>query len=643
MPASTPLDQWRLLVAVGVIAGDMRPRAISQFGQVSTADAERAIERGVDAGLVVDGTVPADSAAALIAEAPSEFVAEVHARIARHLIAQGPSRLIDALGHARAAGGEVEIEEIGELADQAGRMSLSIGDYASANQLFALADEAGAGEPPEVRAERLGEHAKALEGLGLVQEARDVLARAFDLADLAGSSTLAVDLAVAYAFPADWYAGDVRASAFLQRAAALRPDAERTIRLTAARAVVDMRIPIPAGVDHQLAWITRASVAQPDAESALAASSGLTADTRLLALLAWRTTHRAPRHLTMRREVSTEALDLAHRLRVPGRQVDAAVMLAVDSIESADRPQFDRALSVLRWVAERDGNRRLEWHACTVAAGIAFMDGDLEAASALRTKAREAGIAVNSPGWFGADLLFLAQEMLARNDLDTARAVLPAGDDAALSNPIGRAQIAHFWALLGDHDLAERHARISMRQVDEEASMLLHCTRIAATAMVLGLDDLMADVATLLAPYAHHVAVDSNVWWCDGPVSLTLAELAHARGDDDEAATHLQSAEPTALSMGDTRSLGRISTLRAAIDPRLLVGAGNRTGGGHGLTERELEVLRMIISGSSNPHIARALSYSPSTIRNDASSIYRKLGVRTRPEAAARAIALGLA
>lgn len=643
MPASTPLDQWQQLVAVGLIAGDLSAHAISRCALVSTADAQRALDRAAMVGVLVDGEIAAERVAELLAELPDDTVAEVHARIARHLIAQGPSRLIDALGHARAAGGEVEIEEICELADQAGRMSLSIGDYGSANQLFALADEAGADEAPEVRAERLGEHAKALEGLGLVQEARDVLARAFDLADLAGAAALAADLATAYAFPADWYAGDVRASAFLQRAAAMQPDAERMTRITAARAVVDMRIPIPAGVDHQLAWVTRASVAQPDAERALAASSAFGPDTRLLALLAWRTTHRAPRHLATRREVSTEALDLAHRLRIPGRQVDAAVMLAVDSVESADRPQFDRALSVLRWVAERDGNRRLAWHACTVAAGIAFMDGDLEAASTFRTAAREAGIAVNSPGWFGADLLFLAQEMLARGDLDEVRAVLPPGDDPALSNPIGRAQIAHFRALLGDHELAERHVRISMRQVDEESSMLLLCSRIAATAIELGLHDLMDELTALLSPYAQHVAVDSNVWWCDGPVSLILAELAHARGDDVDAVAHLRSAEPTARSMGDTRSLGRLAVLRAAIDPRLLAGADTSPGASHGLTERELAVLRMIINGSTNPEIARTLSYSPSTIRNDASAIYRKLGVRTRPEAAARAIALGLA
>jgi DNA-binding CsgD family transcriptional regulator len=202
--------------------------------------------------------------------------------------------------------------------------------------------------------------------------------------------------------------------------------------------------------------------------------------------------------------------------------------------------------------------------------------------------------------------------------------------------------VAHFRALLGDHDLAERHLRISMRQVDEEASMLLLCSRIAATAIELGLHDMMVQLTSMLTPYAHHVAVDSNVWWCDGPVSLTLAALAHAEGDDAVAASHLVHAEATAHSMGDARSLARIASLRAAIDPRLLQGVVSANAERHGLTEREVQVLRMIISGATNPEIARTLSYSPSTIRNDATAIYRKLGVRTRPEAAAKAISLGL-
>ncbi|MFM7252006.1 MAG: hypothetical protein ACKO27_02940 [Ilumatobacteraceae bacterium] len=113
----------------------------------------------------------------LVGALAPDAAAEVHARVARHLITQGSSRLVDALSHARAAGGDEVVEEIADIADHAGRMSLSIGDYASADSLLELADEAGSDDSLVVRAERLGQRGRALEGLGLVNEAREVLAR----------------------------------------------------------------------------------------------------------------------------------------------------------------------------------------------------------------------------------------------------------------------------------------------------------------------------------------------------------------------------------------------------------------------------------------------------------------------------------
>ena len=60
------------------------------------------------------------------------------------------------------------------------------------------------------------------------------------------------------------------------------------------------------------------------------------------------------------------------------------------------------------------------------------------------------------------------------------------------------------------------------------------------------------------------------------------------------------------------------------------------------LSEREQEVLEMIAQGATNQEIATALSLSPHTIKDHASSLYRKLGVRNRSEAVRRAARLGL-
>jgi predicted ATPase/DNA-binding CsgD family transcriptional regulator len=57
------------------------------------------------------------------------------------------------------------------------------------------------------------------------------------------------------------------------------------------------------------------------------------------------------------------------------------------------------------------------------------------------------------------------------------------------------------------------------------------------------------------------------------------------------------------------------------------------------LTSRELEILQMIVSGLSNTEIADKLVISPGTVKAHTSSIYSKLGVRNRAEAASRAAA----
>ncbi|WP_238625999.1 response regulator [Aggregatilinea lenta] len=59
---------------------------------------------------------------------------------------------------------------------------------------------------------------------------------------------------------------------------------------------------------------------------------------------------------------------------------------------------------------------------------------------------------------------------------------------------------------------------------------------------------------------------------------------------------------------------------------------------GHDLTERELEVLALVVKGLNNAQIAAMLTVSPSTVKNHVSSILSKLGVATRTEAAALAI-----
>ena len=60
------------------------------------------------------------------------------------------------------------------------------------------------------------------------------------------------------------------------------------------------------------------------------------------------------------------------------------------------------------------------------------------------------------------------------------------------------------------------------------------------------------------------------------------------------------------------------------------------------LSERELEVLRLIAQGASNQAIAGALVISIGTVKSHINHILGKLGAANRTEAVSRARALGL-
>ena len=106
-------------------------------------------------------------------------------------------------------------------------------------------------------------------------------------------------------------------------------------------------------------------------------------------------------------------------------------------------------------------------------------------------------------------------------------------------------------------------------------------------------------------------------------------------GDRQQAAALLDEVAATAQELGICGLGERAGTLRAPAPAAPAWPAG--------LTDREVEVLRLIAAGRSNRAIAQALFISPNTVLHHVSSIFAKLGVANRAAAAAYATRLGLA
>jgi DNA-binding CsgD family transcriptional regulator len=109
-----------------------------------------------------------------------------------------------------------------------------------------------------------------------------------------------------------------------------------------------------------------------------------------------------------------------------------------------------------------------------------------------------------------------------------------------------------------------------------------------------------------------------------------------------------------ALALGRTRGSfagGELTYLRALVPTLAMCEAATASSADppardlaalRALTPREREVLGYLRHGYTNAQIATALGSAERTVRNQLSSVYEKLGIATRTEAAALAIELGL-
>lgn len=101
----------------------------------------------------------------------------------------------------------------------------------------------------------------------------------------------------------------------------------------------------------------------------------------------------------------------------------------------------------------------------------------------------------------------------------------------------------------------------------------------------------------------------------------------------------LKEASSQQLSEGiDTALRGGGIYLHPAVAQRVLARGRGQENQSQGLSDRELEVLQLLAKGSTNEEIANALFLSEKTVKSHLSSIFRKLRVTNRTQAASKAI-----
>jgi DNA-binding CsgD family transcriptional regulator len=186
--------------------------------------------------------------------------------------------------------------------------------------------------------------------------------------------------------------------------------------------------------------------------------------------------------------------------------------------------------------------------------------------------------------------------------------------------------------LIATHDVVR--ARDCSREFEALArdfgieTMLAHSASAAASVELAD-----GDPAAAL-PYARK----ARVLWAglDNPYAAGLARVVIGRalaalGDAGSAQAELRSARSVLADLGARPAVAQIDRdLEPSARPR-------------GLTEREVEVLRLVAAGRSNAQIAEQLFLSERTVARHLSNIFTKLEVGSRTAAAAFAFEHGLA
>jgi DNA-binding CsgD family transcriptional regulator len=255
--------------------------------------------------------------------------------------------------------------------------------------------------------------------------------------------------------------------------------------------------------------------------------------------------------------------------------------------------------------------------------------------------ATEPGDLIHQEGLFlqrlAADLCLDAGDASGAHAWLTAHDAWLAWSDSVLGRADGRLAWVRYHRATGD---IARAGECASEALSLAASPDQPLVRLATHRLLGEIETAAGDHA---AAEARLAAALELAMTCEVPFEraltlLAMAELRAAQGATDEAATSLNEVRQICTPLGAAPILVRAEALAARLS--------EQTPGAQypaGLTEREMEVLRLLPRGLSNAEIAEELFVSPRTVQTHLTNLYGKLGVGGRAEAVAFAMANGLA
>ena len=221
----------------------------------------------------------------------------------------------------------------------------------------------------------------------------------------------------------------------------------------------------------------------------------------------------------------------------------------------------------------------------------------------------------------------LAQLRLAQGNVAAAASAIRRAMGEATA-PLMRASLlpAHVEIMLAVGDVDE--ARNACPELEEiaatyESGMLAALAAHSRGAVCLSEGDARAALVSLRQAARMWQELEAPYEAARARALLGLA--CRTLGDDDAAGLELEAARAAFAELGAAPDLARLDSF--FVPPA--------SGDTHGLTPRELEVLRLVAAGTSNREIAAALVISEHTVARHVQNIFGKLGVSSRAAAGA--------
>jgi DNA-binding CsgD family transcriptional regulator len=277
--------------------------------------------------------------------------------------------------------------------------------------------------------------------------------------------------------------------------------------------------------------------------------------------------------------------------------------------------------------ARRAGQRLAQVRNQSGAAQAFYRQGEVHRLQGRFTAAEEAYREASRSGWEPQPGLALLR--LAQGNGDAAAAAIRRAVGET-TEPLKRARLlpAYVEIMLAVGDAQEAHSacgeleEISARY---DRSMLGAMVAYAEGAVDLAEGD--ARAALLALRRAWQVWRDLEVPYEAARVRVLVGLACSVLGDDDTAALELEAARGVFAQLGAVPDLARVDSLTRRV----------RSIDAHGLTPRELQVLRLVAAGATNRVIAAELVLSERTVDRHVSNIFTKLGVSSRTAATAYA------